>query len=155
MQTEVDKAVRFICGLMRARRLSLDLVETFRTVLCEVMYGRYEGHWFPDKPCKGKLKWIQEMKIAQINLPVQFIFILRWWEIILIYRLYKFPARSFWNSQWISLLFLYRSSLFSTLSTFWTDCQNGSITFFNLFSSQMLLYSLTAPGHIFWICSEK
>jgi len=53
MQIEVDRAVQFICGLLRARSLSLDLVETFRTVLCEVMYGRYEGHWFPDKPCKG------------------------------------------------------------------------------------------------------
>jgi protein Tob/BTG len=53
MQKEVDSAVQFICGLLRARRLSLDLVEAFRTVLCEVMYGRYEGHWFPDKPCKG------------------------------------------------------------------------------------------------------
>jgi len=53
MQKEIDSAVQFICGLLRARSLSLDLVETFRTVLCEVMYGRYEGHWFPDKPCKG------------------------------------------------------------------------------------------------------
>jgi len=53
MQTEVDRAVQFICGLLRARSMSLDLIETFRTVLCEVMYGRYEGHWFPDKPCKG------------------------------------------------------------------------------------------------------
>jgi len=53
MQKEVDSAVQFICGLLRARRLSLDLVETFRTVLCEVIYGRYKDHWFPDKPCKG------------------------------------------------------------------------------------------------------
>lgn len=53
MQKEIDSAVQFICGLLRARSLSLDLVETFRTVLCEVMYGRYKDHWFPDKPCKG------------------------------------------------------------------------------------------------------
>jgi protein Tob/BTG len=53
MQKEIDSAVQFICGLLRARSLSLNLVETFRTVLCEVMYGRYKDHWFPDKPCKG------------------------------------------------------------------------------------------------------
>jgi protein Tob/BTG len=53
MQKEIDSAVQFICGLLRARSLSLDLVEAFRTVLCEVMYGRYKDHWFPDKPCKG------------------------------------------------------------------------------------------------------
>jgi protein Tob/BTG len=53
MQKEIDSAVQFICGLLRARSLSLNLLEMFRTVLCEVMYGRYEGHWFPDKPCKG------------------------------------------------------------------------------------------------------
>jgi len=53
MQKEIDSAVQFICGLLRARSLSLDLVDAFRTVLCEVMYGRYEGHWFPDKPFKG------------------------------------------------------------------------------------------------------
>jgi len=53
MQKEIDSAVQFICGLLRARSLSLDLVEAFKTVLCEVMYGRYEGHWFPDKPFKG------------------------------------------------------------------------------------------------------
>jgi len=53
MQKEIDSAVQFICGLLRARSLSLDLVETFRTVLCEVLYGRYRDHWFPDKPCKG------------------------------------------------------------------------------------------------------
>jgi len=53
MQKEIDSAVQFICGLLQARRLSLSLVETFRIVLCEVMNGRYAGHWFPDKPCKG------------------------------------------------------------------------------------------------------
>jgi protein Tob/BTG len=53
MQKEVDSAVRFICGLLRARSLSLDLLETFSTVLCQVMYGRYQDHWFPDKPRKG------------------------------------------------------------------------------------------------------
>jgi len=53
MQKEVDSAVQFICGLLRARSMSLDLVEAFRTVLCEVMYGRYEGHWFPEKPFRG------------------------------------------------------------------------------------------------------
>jgi len=53
MQKEVDSAVQFICGLIQARSLSLDLVEAFRNVLCEVMYGRYKGHWFPDKPYKG------------------------------------------------------------------------------------------------------
>lgn len=53
MQKEIDSAVQFICGLLQARRLSLDLLETFRRVLCEVMSGWYEGHWFPDKPDKG------------------------------------------------------------------------------------------------------
>jgi protein Tob/BTG len=53
MQKEIDSAVQFICGLLQARSLSLNLVETFRTVLCQVMYGRYKDHWFPDKPCKG------------------------------------------------------------------------------------------------------
>lgn len=53
MQKEIDSAVQFICGLLRARSLSLNLIEAFSTVLCEVMCKRYSGHWFPDKPSKG------------------------------------------------------------------------------------------------------
>lgn len=53
MQKEIDSAVQFLCGLLRARSLSLNLIEAFGTVLCEIMCKRYNGHWFPEKPCKG------------------------------------------------------------------------------------------------------
>ncbi|KAK3579358.1 hypothetical protein CHS0354_029654 [Potamilus streckersoni] len=53
MKKEVKSAVDFLTNILRSRNVDRVQTHFFNTKLQNLLYSRYEDHWFPDKPCKG------------------------------------------------------------------------------------------------------
>ena len=53
MINEVQNASEFLSDLLRSRGVNVDVIESFRDNLINVLVDYYNNHWFPEKPFKG------------------------------------------------------------------------------------------------------
>ena len=56
MKEEIDCACEFLCSNIRTANgtvLTQEQLETFRTVLKELIVDKFTTHWYPEKPLKG------------------------------------------------------------------------------------------------------
>ncbi|XP_075050473.1 protein BTG3-like [Mixophyes fleayi] len=55
MRTELVAGVEFIKTLVnRLHKLDPVMVEVYGETLAEILYHKYIGHWYPEKPMKGQ-----------------------------------------------------------------------------------------------------
>lgn len=55
MKDEILAAVNFLTRLVgKNEDLSSDQVKVFQNSLGTILMEKFEGHWFPEKPCKGQ-----------------------------------------------------------------------------------------------------